>query len=228
MRASPHPARSLGSRRPSSALLGAGHPGQERAHHHGGAPDLSLPRAGRRSGRRSRRGAGLQALDRGHGLAGASRDHDATVRQVPRRGGLAVQVQSAGGARVLHAARLAPGRGALDVQDRGKAETPQPLRTPLRAFPRSKGALWGPALGRGVPPGASSLTAALTFLALVAFASNSILCRLALASREIDPATFTLTRLASGALVLLVVHAIATRSFTRGDPARRAANARPL
>ncbi len=79
-----------------------------------------------------------------------------------------------------------------------------------------------------MPPGASSLTAALTFLALVAFASNSILCRLALASREVDPATFTLTRLASGALMLLVVHAIATRSFTGGGPARRAANPRPL
>ena len=40
------------------------------------------------------------------------------------------------------------------------------------------------------------MTAALTLLALVAFASNSILCRLALATREIDPANFTLTRIA--------------------------------
>ena len=67
------------------------------------------------------------------------------------------------------------------------------------------------------------MTAALTLLALIAFASNSILCRLALATHEIDPANFTLTRLASGGLTLLILHAIAMRSWTGGDPARRAA-----
>ena len=39
-------------------------------------------------------------------------------------------------------------------------------------------------------------------LALVAFAANSLLCRAALKSASIDPATFTTIRLVSGALVL--------------------------
>ena len=43
---------------------------------------------------------------------------------------------------------------------------------------------------------------ALTVLALVAFAANSLLCRAALKSASIDPATFTTIRLVSGALVL--------------------------
>lgn len=45
-------------------------------------------------------------------------------------------------------------------------------------------------------------TALLTAAALVCFAANSILCRLALARDAIDPASFTGIRLASGALVL--------------------------
>lgn len=46
-------------------------------------------------------------------------------------------------------------------------------------------------------------TIALTAAALLAFAANSVLCRLALRSQSIDPWTFTAVRLASGALVLL-------------------------
>ncbi len=42
-------------------------------------------------------------------------------------------------------------------------------------------------------------------LALVAFASNSILCRRALGTGAIDPATFTLVRLVSGALTLALL-----------------------
>ena len=42
----------------------------------------------------------------------------------------------------------------------------------------------------------------LTTLAMLAFAGNSVLCRLALKHTGIDPATFTSVRLASGALVL--------------------------
>lgn len=45
-------------------------------------------------------------------------------------------------------------------------------------------------------------TIALTCAALVGFAANSLLCRAALAPNAIDPATFTLVRLASGAVVL--------------------------
>jgi drug/metabolite transporter (DMT)-like permease len=47
------------------------------------------------------------------------------------------------------------------------------------------------------------LTGLLTGLALLAFAGNSILCRLALVERAIDPVGFTALRLASGALILL-------------------------
>ncbi|HET9888251.1 MAG TPA: EamA family transporter, partial [bacterium] len=42
-------------------------------------------------------------------------------------------------------------------------------------------------------------------LALLAFAANSILCRIALRQATIDPATFSTIRLASGALTLLLV-----------------------
>ncbi len=43
---------------------------------------------------------------------------------------------------------------------------------------------------------------ALTAFALTAFSFNSILCRMALAAGEIDPASFTTVRLVSGAVVL--------------------------
>jgi len=45
----------------------------------------------------------------------------------------------------------------------------------------------------------------LTLVALVAFASNSLLCRLALGHHLIDPAAFTGIRIASGALVLALL-----------------------
>ena len=50
-------------------------------------------------------------------------------------------------------------------------------------------------------------TFVLTFLAMMAFAGNSLLCRAALAHTDVDAATFTSIRLISGALVLwLIVH----------------------
>jgi drug/metabolite transporter (DMT)-like permease len=48
-------------------------------------------------------------------------------------------------------------------------------------------------------------TAAYTALALLAFAGNSILCRLALSRAAIDPATFSSVRLAAGALTLALL-----------------------
>ena len=48
-------------------------------------------------------------------------------------------------------------------------------------------------------------TTTFTLLALISFAANSILCRLALASRAIDPASFTAIRLFSGAIVLALI-----------------------
>lgn len=44
-----------------------------------------------------------------------------------------------------------------------------------------------------------------TSVAMVAFAANSILCRMALRDGAIDPASFTSVRLASGALALLLI-----------------------
>ncbi|KFN44545.1 DMT family transporter [Arenimonas oryziterrae] len=54
----------------------------------------------------------------------------------------------------------------------------------------------------------------LTVLAMLAFAANSLLCRLALRETAIDPATFTGYRVISGALVLYVFVRL------RGDRAR--------
>lgn len=48
-------------------------------------------------------------------------------------------------------------------------------------------------------------TAALTGAAMVAFAANSVLCRLALGARHIDAASFTAVRLISGAVMLAVI-----------------------
>lgn len=48
-------------------------------------------------------------------------------------------------------------------------------------------------------------TVALTLLALIAFASNSLLTRLALGSRQTDAATFTAIRLVAGAAVLTLL-----------------------
>jgi drug/metabolite transporter (DMT)-like permease len=45
----------------------------------------------------------------------------------------------------------------------------------------------------------------LTVFAMLAFASNSLLCRVALRDTEIDAASFTAIRLASGALMLIVL-----------------------
>jgi drug/metabolite transporter (DMT)-like permease len=55
-----------------------------------------------------------------------------------------------------------------------------------------------------------------TSLALVAFAANSLLCRLALGGRSIDPASFTTIRLVSGAAMLAAIAVI--RVY--GDPKR--------
>lgn len=48
-------------------------------------------------------------------------------------------------------------------------------------------------------------TSLLTGLALIAFAANSVLCRLALGSGAIDASSFTIIRLLSGAIVLCII-----------------------
>src|SRR5262245_19328473 len=57
---------------------------------------------------------------------------------------------------------------------------------------------------------------ALTALAMIAFASNSLLCRAALRDTRTDAATFTLVRLASGAVALALL--AQARRGTRGSP----------
>ncbi len=52
--------------------------------------------------------------------------------------------------------------------------------------------------------------------ALIAFASNSLLCRLALGGGEIDPVSFTSVRLLSGALALAAIHRV-SRAARGGD-----------
>jgi drug/metabolite transporter (DMT)-like permease len=60
---------------------------------------------------------------------------------------------------------------------------------------------------------------ALTALAMIAFAANSLLCRLALRDTGIDPASFTLIRMVSGALVLWLILRVRapTSTASRGD-----------
>ncbi len=75
-----------------------------------------------------------------------------------------------------------------------------------------------------MPPTAQ--TVAFTTLALIAFASNSILTRLALAGRHIDAASFTLVRLVAGALTLAVL--VRMRGGATRPPVQRATLAGPL
>lgn len=59
----------------------------------------------------------------------------------------------------------------------------------------------------------SAETITLTALALIAFAANSILNRMALAGHSIDASTFTAIRLASGALVLFAIVRVRADDF---------------
>jgi drug/metabolite transporter (DMT)-like permease len=61
-------------------------------------------------------------------------------------------------------------------------------------------------------------TAIYTILALIAFAANSVLCRVALRNGAIDPASFSTIRFASGALTLLLVTSFTgKRALTAGS-----------
>lgn len=71
------------------------------------------------------------------------------------------------------------------------------------------------ALASHVRPGARA--AVLTSVAMLAFASNSLLCRLALQAGRIDAASFGTVRLVSGALMLALV----ARAGRGGPPSRR-------
>jgi len=66
--------------------------------------------------------------------------------------------------------------------------------------------------GTGHP--SSARTLALTGATMLAFAANPLLCRMAMGSAEIDPASFATVRVTSGALVLGVI--MLPRWFARG------------
>ena len=74
----------------------------------------------------------------------------------------------------------------------------------MGALPRSALAP-GIDLTLDLPAPSRRRTLVLTALALLAFAGNSLLCRLALEGTDTDPASFTALRLLSGALVLAVL-----------------------
>lgn len=57
------------------------------------------------------------------------------------------------------------------------------------------------------------MTFALTALAMIAFAANSLLCRLALKETAIDAASFTFIRIFSGCLMLVLIAGIRGRSL---------------
>lgn len=61
-------------------------------------------------------------------------------------------------------------------------------------------------------------TIALAVIAMLAFAANSLLCRLALGQDLLDAATFTTVRMTSGALMLSLIMALGRRRYTRGWP----------
>ena len=55
-------------------------------------------------------------------------------------------------------------------------------------------------------------TVIVTFITLVAFAANSVLCRWALMDQTIDPLSFSIVRILSGALTLLILFTLSSQS----------------
>ncbi|MEZ9513214.1 DMT family transporter [Vibrio splendidus] len=55
-------------------------------------------------------------------------------------------------------------------------------------------------------------TVIITFITLVAFAANSVLCRWALMDQTIDPLSFSIVRILSGALTLLILLTLSSKS----------------
>ncbi|MFK8041681.1 hypothetical protein [Congregibacter sp.] len=60
-------------------------------------------------------------------------------------------------------------------------------------------------------------TTVYTTLALIAFAGNSILCRLALGEDAIDPSSFTIIRLLSAVAVLLIILSVTPSQSVPGS-----------
>jgi drug/metabolite transporter (DMT)-like permease len=78
----------------------------------------------------------------------------------------------------------------------------------------------GPGKGRA---GLTSRTILLTALAMVAFAANSLLCRLALGASEIDAASFTTIRVLAGVVTLVLISYAQHRPPSRSNANWRSA-----
>lgn len=62
-------------------------------------------------------------------------------------------------------------------------------------------------------------TVIITFITLVAFAANSVLCRWALMDQTIDPLSFSIVRILSGALTLLILLILSSSAKRKQDKA---------
>ncbi|WGV97866.1 DMT family transporter [Vibrio sp. YMD68] len=70
-------------------------------------------------------------------------------------------------------------------------------------------------------------TGLITFIAMVAFAANSLLCRFALAQFAIDPGSFTVLRLLSGMFTLLFIHLMSRKLVNREVESKNLENREP-
>jgi len=92
------------------------------------------------------------------------------------------------------------------------------LEATLKADTLSPNVARSPDGDRKKPTMSHTRTITLTSLAMLAFAGNSLFCRIALKHTSIDPASFTTLRLASGALTLwLLVKARQGTTAGRGN-----------
>ncbi len=67
-------------------------------------------------------------------------------------------------------------------------------------------------------------TMMVTFITLVAFAANSVLCRWALMDQTIDPLSFSIVRVISGALTLLILLTLSAHSKSNSKPKQGSSN----
>ncbi len=67
-------------------------------------------------------------------------------------------------------------------------------------------------------------TLMVTFITLVAFAANSVLCRWALMDQTIDPLSFSIVRILSGALTLLILLTLSSQYQSNSKPKQDSSN----
>ena len=158
-----------------------------------------------RLGRRGRARQGEQQRDEPRARRATARARERRERQSGTSWWLALEV--APEPETTAASGPARKRAAAPARLGRAAPLAYPAAMPTEPAPRHRdGTLWW------------------TALALVAFATNSILCRLALGRRSIDPAAFTAIRLLAGAVTLWVVHTVAGARAPAAPAARSGAD----